>query len=591
MNITGGSLTGLAGGVTFSLPIVMGSSGSGAIFDTSGSSLSVPSPISGPGDLVKMGPGTLVLSGSDSYLGGTYVDGGTLEVTNAMSLPDGTRLTIGAGATFIFDPAAGAAPAAASPLAAASGAAAVPEPGTLVLLATGTLLAIFAARQRRKRQLPFGLSGRCTLPTRTIRGSGSAVAGVVLAWAISCGSSPVWAGTYTWIGSPTGIDWNDPANWGGTLPGSADIGLFPAGSYISQPSIISPASVGGIWDTGAGSVSIGGTNALTLFGTTINDNPNTGIELDAGAGPLTINAPLILQNNQQWVNNSASLLTVNGPVSGAGSLTLLGSGMLTLTGMNTYSGNTTVDGGTLQLAGGQLVSPVQYVGNLGIGNFVQSGGINVLSGSGELYLGYAPGEVEATTSAAVPCRRRRKFSAMPAAAPLRSPAASTRCRASSASDIAPAAWGHMASAAAVSCPRLMSTSVCSGPATSRSRPAPIRCPICTWESTPAAAERIALAAAACSLQRPRSSASPGAAVLRNRAGRIPYPAACTSPISPAAVELIASAAAACSPRLPSALAGPAAAASRSRAAPMRPAISSLRKTPVPQGPTASTAVP
>jgi len=391
LNITGGSLTGLAGGVTFSLPIVMGSSGSGAIFDTSGSSLSVPSPISGPGDLVKMGPGTLVLSGSDSYLGGTYVDAGRLEVTNAMSLPDGTRLTIGAGATFIFDPAAGAAPAAASPLAAASGAAAVPEPGTLVLLATGALLAIFAARQRRKRQLPFGLSGRCTLPTRTIRGSGSAVAGVVLAWAISCGSSPVWAGTYTWIGSPTGIDWNDPANWGGTLPGSADIGLFPAGSYMSQPSIISPASVGGIWDTGADSVSIGGTNALTLFGTTINDNPNTGIELDAGAGPLTINAPLILQNNQQWVNNSASLLTVNGPVSGAGSLTLLGSGMLTLTGMNTYSGNTTVDGGTLQLVGGQLVSPVQYVGNLGIGNFVQSGGINVLSGSGELYLGYAPG--------------------------------------------------------------------------------------------------------------------------------------------------------------------------------------------------------
>ena len=34
---------------------------------------------------------------------------------------------------------------------------------------------------------------------------------------------------------------------------------------------------------------------------------------------------------------------------------------------------------------------MQYVGNLGIGNFVQSGGINVLSGSGELYLGNAPG--------------------------------------------------------------------------------------------------------------------------------------------------------------------------------------------------------
>ena len=89
----------------------------------------------------------------------------------------------------------------------------------------------------------------------------------------------------------------------------------------------------------------------------INSNTGTGIEVDAGAGPLTINAPLVLQNNQQWINNSASALTVNGDISGTGSLTKLGSGMLTLTGSNTFSGNTTVDGGTLQIASGSLASP------------------------------------------------------------------------------------------------------------------------------------------------------------------------------------------------------------------------------------------
>ena len=105
---------------------------------------------------------------------------------------------------------------------------------------------------------------------------------------------------------PRDTNWNDASNWGGTLPGSADIGLFSAASYTSQPSLASTAAVGGIWDTGSGAVTIGGTSALTLFGTTINGNAGTGIEVDAGAGPLTINAPLVLQNNQQWINNSAS---------------------------------------------------------------------------------------------------------------------------------------------------------------------------------------------------------------------------------------------------------------------------------------------
>ena len=60
---------------------------------------------------------------------------------------------------------------------------------------------------------------------------------------------------------------------------------------------------------------------------------------------------------------------------------------MTLTGRNTYTGNTTVDGGTLQLAAGQLSSPNQYVGLSNAANFVQSGGTNSLTGG--LYVGYS----------------------------------------------------------------------------------------------------------------------------------------------------------------------------------------------------------
>ena len=53
--------------------------------------------------------GTLILSGKDSYSGGTNVDAGTLVATSPGAIADGTSLIVGAGGTFIFDPSAGAA--------------------------------------------------------------------------------------------------------------------------------------------------------------------------------------------------------------------------------------------------------------------------------------------------------------------------------------------------------------------------------------------------------------------------------------------------------------------------------------------------
>ena len=82
------------------------------------------------GSLIKIGNGTMVLSGSNTYSGGTDVQDGTLVLASPAALEDGTSLTIGADAAAIFaaaPAAAPSAPAAVSP---------VPEPGTLALLAT-----------------------------------------------------------------------------------------------------------------------------------------------------------------------------------------------------------------------------------------------------------------------------------------------------------------------------------------------------------------------------------------------------------------------------------------------------------------------
>ncbi len=92
--------------------------------------------------------GTLILSGTDNYSGGTTVTAGTLILTSNTALPDGTSLTVGAGGTLIFDPSqVAAAPitlSAASPTTQA-----VPESGTLALLITGLVVG-FAAWRRRK---------------------------------------------------------------------------------------------------------------------------------------------------------------------------------------------------------------------------------------------------------------------------------------------------------------------------------------------------------------------------------------------------------------------------------------------------------
>ena len=93
--------------------------------------------------MTKDGPGILVLSGSNSYTGGTNVDAGTLIAVSGTALPDGTSLTVGAGGTFIFDPSA-----AGSPVSNSAAAVAVPDPGTLALLIAGAALLVMYRKLR-----------------------------------------------------------------------------------------------------------------------------------------------------------------------------------------------------------------------------------------------------------------------------------------------------------------------------------------------------------------------------------------------------------------------------------------------------------
>ena len=104
--------------------------------------------------LDKVGGGTLVLVGDDTYSGGTAVDAGRLIVASETALPGGSSLVVGAGGTFIFDPSAGSTPVTGGALPNGAGLAAVPEPGSLGLLGLAAMVAAAAACRRKLKTCP-----------------------------------------------------------------------------------------------------------------------------------------------------------------------------------------------------------------------------------------------------------------------------------------------------------------------------------------------------------------------------------------------------------------------------------------------------
>lgn len=333
-----------------------GTLGSGGVINNStlvfnrSDDITVANFIEGTGNLTKLGAGTLILTGGNSYSGTTTISAGTLQIGNG-----GRGATIGFGAiinnaVLVVDRARG------------------PELGNIS--GTGTLV---------KR----GADDLVLAGTNTFSGGISLEGGRIVA-----NNSTVLGSGALRMGEGTGL----LANFAG-LTFANDIVLADrSGSNIDPFNFDEPTTLTGQLSGGQLNV-VGGAGRMVLTGTNTYGATTVaaGNVLQVGNGGTTgtLGTGNVF-NNGALVFDRAGSLTVGGEISGSGALVKRGSGTLTLSGTNDYSGLTSIDGGTL-LVTGSVAGAVNVNAGGTLGGTGSIGGAVRINNGGTLSVGLSPG--------------------------------------------------------------------------------------------------------------------------------------------------------------------------------------------------------
>lgn len=314
--------------------------------------------------MTKVGAGTLLLSGVNTYSGGTRVNAGTLVIGAGGTLLNiGTDLTANNGGTITF--------ARQDVLGRHTDSIAMP-----VVLNEGGLLQNSGA--------VFNTLGALNLNGGTLQandvepGSGQSFA-LKGAVTVTGNATSTIAGNGIALGAAavTGTTFN-------VGDGASETDLLVTGVLRDgSGATFGPAQVSSLTKTGAGAMVLAGSNAYTGT-TTISAGTlqvgNGGTSGNLGTGNVTNNAALVF--------NRSDSHSVSNTMSGTGSLTKNGSGVTTLTGNNTYSGGTAVNAGELNVNGSIAGSAVSVASGASLSG---SGTVGAISGAGEINPGNSPG--------------------------------------------------------------------------------------------------------------------------------------------------------------------------------------------------------
>jgi autotransporter-associated beta strand protein len=177
--------------------------------------------------------------------------------------------------------------------------------------------------------------------------------------------------------------------YSGTITVSPSVA--PAGNggsylYLIGTNALANATINLTGDNSAGAGRFGSPALLFGSGTNLDGAGFATIGGLAGSGNVPLANTKVVQSGSSLgaavaltVGNNNSSSTYSGVLSGAGSLTKIGNGTLTLGGANTYTGNTTIAGGTLALNGGSLANSPNFI--------VAAGATFDISANGAITLG------------------------------------------------------------------------------------------------------------------------------------------------------------------------------------------------------------
>ena len=318
------------------------------------------------------GAGTQILSGNNTYTGGTYIEGGVLELTG----------TLAAGSSFhsdgingIFDlngsTATGAKAQSLGGMAFAAGEGTVQETlGT----ASSVFLTLSAPSTRTAGAVGNfttvgGVNGTTVGTTITGQAAGFIDQGTFFNLGKAGGTYANYDTSGT-VGYMRGFNYASDTG-GSVVAGGATLGTTTAASHVETTGAImaqTTATVGTLQlagATGANTLAIGSGQTLTTSGVLL-----TGTGTGDAAGAIT--GGTITGGSSELVlaaSQAADKLTVSSVVTGTGAgVTQGGAGAVILTGANTYTGLTSVAGGTLQIGNGTAGSLVAgYAGGFNVG--------------------------------------------------------------------------------------------------------------------------------------------------------------------------------------------------------------------------------
>ncbi|WP_442478747.1 autotransporter outer membrane beta-barrel domain-containing protein [Variovorax boronicumulans] len=296
------------------------------------------------GKLVKYGPGTLTLSGDNSYTGGTTIEGGTLQVGNGGTSGSLTGDVANSG-VLAFNRSN------ASTFAGAiSGSGAVQQLGAGRTTFTGVHTYTGGTTVQAGTLALSGAGRLANAGALRLAGSGATFDLSAADGDRQIGALSGVAGSIVALGARRlTVDQSGNSSFAGSIHGSGGLTKTGAGALT----LAGASDYSGGTALKQGRLNLGHSSALGTGELAMDDGTTLGFSAD---GLTLANAIRMTGNNDPVIDTGSFSQTISGAISGGGFLTKEGTGTLTLSGTNTYTGATDVARGTLRAGASRTLS-------------------------------------------------------------------------------------------------------------------------------------------------------------------------------------------------------------------------------------------